>query len=637
MSFPTKTLASRLTAMLLAMLLIMALGLGITTYVVTERFLDGMLRSAFSALASSKQTALNGMLENYTNILKGHLLHPPLDAEVIVLAAGQVPPDDARWDEARRHLRRRCLAEKLVAGVKIADRTGAVIISLDTAHEGSNIANTDTFRSGLTATKVVDMPYQEGEPFVEASGPIRDGDGTTIAVMVVRFDAHEITGLTGDYTGLGETGESVLGRRKGRVIRFLAPLRFFPNVSEQEPVPADGEIALPMLHATSGQTGIVHARDYRNERVVAVYLPLHSNGWGLVVKRDEAEVASTIRGIGLGIGLAIGLIVSVGIALILPLVRRFVEPLTELVRATNAVADGHLDVAVAETGIDEVAALAKSFNRMVHQLSRTQTDLSQANEELTQHSQALARTNQEMESFTYTVSHDLRTPLVSIRGMFDLLQKEFGDGISADARTYFSHVDEATARMDRLISDLLVFSRIGRMDTTPERLDSNEVVKQVVAEARVAAGERDIEFVVAPNLPEVLCNGKRFYQILSNLVGNAVKFTAGTPASRIQIGCDIRPRPGGAPEQVFYVRDNGPGIPGKDQERVFEMFQRLHGADVPGSGMGLAFVKRILVSLGGWIDLESSPGEGAMFSFSLLESAEETPDERAVSNSDRRG
>ena len=126
--------------------------------------------------------------------------------------------------------------------------------------------------------------------------------------------------------------------------------------------------------------------------------------------------------------------------------------------------------------------------------------------------------------------------------------------------------------------------------------------------------DRVLHIEVQPNLPLVFCNPRRLRQTLSNLMGNAVKFTSGVDPSRIEVGADREIKDG---KITFYVLDNGPGIPRGEQQRIFEMFYRRHGREVPGTGMGLAVVKKIVESVGGSIWVDSQVGQGAKFMFSL--------------------
>lgn len=315
---------------------------------------------------------------------------------------------------------------------------------------------------------------------------------------------------------------------------------------------------------------------------------------------------------------AIVVLTIVGISVIVPIIRRFTRPISSLVSATREVAEGRLDVILPEVGDEEIIILTHSFNNMVRKLKETQEELSHTNEDLRKQSETLLRTQEDMETFIYSVSHDLKTPVVAVRGMVDLLREDLGDKLTGDPKIYVEHIDNSVLRIGQLIQDLLEMSRVGKVDTMPELINTGRIVKQVVAsEKQVLGNGRNVEFVISPRLPDVYCNSKRFYQIISNLVNNAIKFTAGPSDVRIEIGCEKPKCLEDEKYDTFFVKDNGPGIPRSDQDKIFQMFCRLHGSEVPGTGMGLAFVKNILTTIGGSIWVDSNLGLESTFYFTI--------------------
>lgn len=611
-----RTLGTRLTGMLLAMLLSMNTVFGLTAYWVTESFLEDLALSGLEALATTKQAALRARLTNYLETQHG-VFRPMFAADVLRLLTADVDAARSQQDALQSYMKQEIDAEPDLERIEVADAEGIVFISSESAREGTTVTETVGFREGLIQSNVSDVVSEEGHIRVIVSAPICNADGDTVAVAEFRFNARELLAMTGDYTGLGRTGETVLGARRGDAIHFLAPLRFDPNLSDITPAQVTGERAKPMIHATSGQTGTTYAPDYRDVQVVAAYRPLKLTGWGVVVKQDRDEIFSGARQLRRFLVIAFVVMVALGVAFILPAVNRFTRPVHNLVDAADNIAEGRMDVEMVKGGTDEIGRLASSFNHMVARLREARAELSAANEELRERARDLTDANEELEAFIYSISHDLKTPVVSVLGLADLLKKELGPELSDQSKTYLAHIDNSTERMGQLIDDLLEMSRVGRMDTTPAHVQTARIAQEVVSEIQASVDDRQVEFVISPDLPDVWCNGKRLYQILSNLVGNAVKFTAGMEQAHIEIGWE---RPQDTPDNelsVFFVRDNGPGIPGKDQERIFDLFGRLHGHNVPGTGLGLALVKRILETMGGSIDVESIPGQGATFLFSI--------------------
>ena len=224
----------------------------------------------------------------------------------------------------------------------------------------------------------------------------------------------------------------------------------------------------------------------------------------------------------------------------------------------------------------------------------------------------LAAVNKELESFSYSVSHDLRTPLRAIDGFSRILLEDYADKLDADGRDNLRRVCAASQRMGQLIDDLLNLSRVTRSEMRRCPVNLSETAAQISAELRAASPLRAVACHVQPGLaaegdPNLL------RVVLENLLGNAWKFTAKQPAPVIEFGTTERH---GTP--AFFVRDNGAGFNMAYAGKLFGAFQRLHAAtEFPGTGIGLATVQRIIHRHGGRIEAESAPGQGATFYFTL--------------------
>jgi signal transduction histidine kinase len=222
----------------------------------------------------------------------------------------------------------------------------------------------------------------------------------------------------------------------------------------------------------------------------------------------------------------------------------------------------------------------------------------------------LERKNKELESFSYSVSHDLRAPLRSIRGFSELLLAEAAE-LNPSVRDYLGRIAAAGERMGQLIDDLLALSRIGRHDLVRQSVNVTRLAREVGEQLAQQQPQRAVDFVVADGL-EADADPRLLRVVFENLLGNAWKFTGRASLARVTVG-----REGGA-EPAFFVRDNGAGFDMAQAERLFAPFQRLHTvADFPGTGIGLATVYRIIDRHAGRIWAESAPGEGAVFRFSL--------------------
>ena len=257
----------------------------------------------------------------------------------------------------------------------------------------------------------------------------------------------------------------------------------------------------------------------------------------------------------------------------------------------------------------------------------------------------LARSNKELEQFAYVASHDLQEPLRMVTSYTQLIARRYGDKLDEDAKEFMQFAVSGALRMQRLIQDLLTYSRVGTRGKPFEPIDANEVLAAVKDNLRLVIEETRAVLENDP-LPRIRGDGVQLVQLLQNLVGNALKFRGSVPP-RIRVGCERRmatscPVDGaqatktGPPEEewVISVRDNGIGIEAQYFDKIFIIFQRLHSHDqYPGTGIGLAIGKKIVERHGGRIWVESEVGHGSTFYFTLpvaLELEEAPPSPRGT-------
>ncbi|HLF75828.1 MAG TPA: PAS domain S-box protein [Anaerolineales bacterium] len=220
--------------------------------------------------------------------------------------------------------------------------------------------------------------------------------------------------------------------------------------------------------------------------------------------------------------------------------------------------------------------------------------------------------NAELERFTYTVSHDLKSPLITIKGFLGFIEADARSGNIQRLEADIRRIGDAAEKMQRLLNDLLELSRIGRLTNRPEEIRFNELVAEVLELVHGRLSQRSISVHVEENLPSVFGDRQRIYEVLQNLIDNAAKFMGEQPSPRIEIG--RQGEMGGKP--VFFVRDNGMGISPEYMDRIFGLFDKLDPQS-EGTGIGLALVKRIVEFHGGRVWVESELGKGATFFFTL--------------------
>jgi len=256
-------------------------------------------------------------------------------------------------------------------------------------------------------------------------------------------------------------------------------------------------------------------------------------------------------------------------------------------------------------------AAEKARDELEQRVKERTFELVITNEQLHQKTEDLIRSNKELEQFAYVASHDLQEPLRMVTCYVQLLAQRYKDKLDQDGNEFIDFAADGATRMYQLINDLLAYSRVGTRGNPFELVDCEEVFHKSVNNLKVAVEESGAEVTHDP-LPKTVADFSQLEQLFQNLIGNGIKFH-GEESPRVHISA----RPDGD-YWVFSVRDNGIGIAPEYKERIFVIFQRLHGEDkYPGTGIGLAICKKIVERHGGRIWVESEPEKGATFYFTL--------------------
>ena len=502
--------------------------------------------------------------------------------------------------------------------VSVADATGRVVASTNPSLIGEDLSHAPWFSQAKSSFSLVNVEYRATGLTYDMAAPLRNPkERATLGVIVVRIGLRRLAEVLADRTGLGATGEFILAKRTGDKAEMVGPLRHALPPDATRFLPLDSAIFPPLLLAIEHKEGITVAKDYRGVEVLAAFRHVPVGDWGLVAKIDTQEAFQPIHALRKKVALLGTLLAGIG-AFFAYLASRFVsQPIRELQNGVTRIADGQLDYRLNVRSHDEIGELGLAFNQMAARLEKDSANRKQAEEEREQLIAKLEAQNSELDRFTYTVSHDLKSPLITIQGYVGMLLEDLSESDNSSARSDLACISKAADKMGSLLKNLLELSRLGRFANPPELVSLKELANEALELVHGKLEQRGVEIHVHQDLPEVYGDRTRLLQVLQNLIDNAVKYMGDEPEPRIEIGKRQDQR-----ENVFFIRDNGIGIDSLHCERIFELFDQLNPRE-EGSGIGLALVRRIIQLHGGRIWVESDgDGRGSTFCFTVSASPE---------------
>ncbi|WFE23261.1 CHASE3 domain-containing protein [Solwaraspora sp. WMMD937] len=346
-----------------------------------------------------------------------------------------------------------------------------------------------------------------------------------------------------------------------------------------------------------------------------------------VRERVAANARSTSRTLAGLLAVAAAVVVLAGVVLLMSLNRLVIGPVTGLAAQVRQVANGEYHRDIANIGPPELAALASDVDGMRRKIAADLAEVRQAREQvervngqLQKQAEELVRSNRDLEQFAYVASHDLQEPLRKVASFCQLLQRRYAGQLDARADQYIAFAVDGAQRMQRLINDLLAFSRIGRMTSGFSDVDLNKVMTEVAAQTEASREYADGELTWS-QLPVISGEEPLLTNLLVNLVSNAFKFRQPQVPPRVEISAREL-----AGEWEITCRDNGIGIEPEFADKIFVIFQRLHSKDAyPGTGIGLAIGKKIVEYHGGRIWVDTQVDQGTAIRFTLPVTARPDP------------
>ncbi|MBN1872511.1 MAG: HAMP domain-containing protein [Candidatus Omnitrophica bacterium] len=465
-------------------------------------------------------------------------------------------------------------------------------------------------------TEISDFEYSN-EPhvgYLYIVAPVFVG-ADLIGAVAVKTDSVEFTQFAQDYSGLGNTGETIIASKVKDETVVIAPLRFDPEAAFKRKEKIGSAGAEYFRKAIEGHTGMGVAKDYRGRQTLSAWRYIPSFRLGLVVKMDTEEIyasARRLRDTLVTISIVLMIIVT---AVAILIAKSISSPIKELTIVSSVIAEGDLNARAGVRSHDEIGELAQSFNMMTDKLVEAKARVEEKKAEVETQKRLLEKVNKELDSFVYTASHDLRAPLRGISSFASFLEEDYKDRLDDEGRDNLRQIKEGTKRMNDLIEDLLKLSRISRIKNPYENTDMNELISSVIQRIEYDIRENNVDLKVQEDLPAIRCDKIKLGEVVLNLINNAIKFSSknNKQRPRVEVGYEDE-----GDFHKFFVKDNGIGIDPKYHDQVFGLFKRLHSSsEYEGTGAGLSIVKRVIDDHGGKIWIESELGKGSKFCFTI--------------------
>lgn len=444
------------------------------------------------------------------------------------------------------------------------------------------------------------------EPMILFSAPVLNKNKQFEGVVYGTVTLKTIDQLMRQFQS-GDSGESYLMDRNGYLItesRFAGEWKILEFKLKND----------ILERAKQGVQSISTYESYRGKQVFGTYQLVNNGKWITINEIERDEVYRSFNQQLMVMIIIICIVLTFGFIVMLRISFHIEYPVHHLLRGVQRLKQGDYHYKIDYSGMKsapvELLQLCEAFNQMSLNIENNELELKRQKEEL-------ASSNAELEQFAYVASHDLQEPLRMVASYVQLLAKRYQGKLDQDADDFIHYAVDGSQRMQNLINDLLVFSRVGTKGKELKPVDFEVVLQHVLTNLQHAIQESN-SLVTHDPMPTLMADSTQMVQLFQNLVGNAIKFRDDKRAPVIHIGIKQQGN-----EWLFTVRDNGIGFDPKYRDRIFLIFQRLHNkTKYQGTGIGLSICKKIVERHGGKIWVESEAGSSTTFYFTLPDRGE---------------
>ena len=511
-------------------------------------------------------------------------------------------------------------SEPAVSSVQIIDHHGDVFFDFGSDVDNNDI-DYDWFLSKYIQTDLSQIYYSEvfingeNEKFMLVAYPANELNFNSI--VLVTIDLDYVYSVILDQSGIGNTGEILLGQKVGNYAEFIHHLKHKSLEGYPDHIYLTEQRALPIREAVQGISGCGSTIDYRFEPILACWGPTSFLDWGIVVKIDQKEVFESIN-INFLLFVIILSFTSLLIVIFSHLVARGIQnPIVELKNTFKEFNEGKYDSKITIKSHDEISELTKSFQTFQEYFNANQKIKVFYQKELELKLDELKKTDTLKNEFASMVTHELKTPLTPIRGYCEMLKDNSLGELTDEQLDCIKTIDSNASQLEQLIGDILDAQKLdmGHIVFNKNIIFLDSFVSELTRTIQPLIQQKNIKLSILPMAgTKLFSDEQRLRQIFYNLIRNAVDFVPENTGI-IEIGFTTF-----EDDLIFYVKDNGIGIPKEKQSNIFKKFYQVDTAQTRahgGTGLGLVICKGLVEGLGGKIWFESSKGDGTTFYFSL--------------------